>query len=172
MKLPLSVLVSILLNIVAFLFINCQSNQEIKKAKDPSNSQPQEELDMKRLPSSKKEFIQKASHVAYYEIPELSEIVNPEELGTFSIKVNNLSHIERFRNLATSSDQEFYTSPPKNCKPSFNSALVFKFQNQSETILFSRNCGLLYLYQEKLYADVKEQSMNIENTFRMIRSGK
>ncbi|MCC5814401.1 MAG: hypothetical protein JJT78_06570 [Leptospira sp.] len=172
MKLPISIPLSILLYIPLFVFINCQSNQEIKPANDEEKSQSQITVEIKRLKPSKKEFIQKASHVAYYEIPELSEIINPEELGTFSIRVNNLSHIDRFRNLTTSSDQEFYTTPPHNCKPSFNSALVFKFQNESETILFSRNCGLLYLYQEKLYADVKEQSTNIENTFRMIRSGR
>jgi hypothetical protein len=162
----------LIFSILFLVFINCQSKQDVTIPKKSTDSQSQSKAESQNLNPAKREFLQKASHVEYYEIPELSEIVNPEELGTFSIRVNNLTHIERFRILTTSHDRQFQKVPPQNCKPSFNSALVFKLQNKSETILFSRNCGILYLYQEKLYADVKEQSTDIEKTFRMIRSGR
>lgn len=121
--------------------------------------------------NSKKIFLE-SDEIRYFEIPGFTELVNPEELETFSHKVQNPIYIDKFRRITALSAKPYSYSPENNCKPSYNSALVFRKGTQKETVLFSINCGLLYLYEEKLYLDVGLERMEIENTFRQIRSGR
>lgn len=155
--------------LLAFLFF-CNTNQ---KTYSPKNTtEKAEPLTDTKLSSETIDFFLASNQVDYYEIPELSEIIHPEELGTFSIQVKNQSHLDRFKHLVGSRERTYTHQAPKNCKPTFNSALVFHSKQTKEAILFSRNCALLYLYGKKLYSHVTEENMQIENTFRMIRSGR
>ncbi len=119
-----------------------------------------------------KNSILQSNLVVYYELPETTLIQNPEEYLTFSQVVKNQTRIERFKTILTSDQQLYHKSPPNGCKPSYNSALVFESSDRKNIILFSINCGLLYIYKEELFIDVSEQLIDLENNFRLMRSGK
>ncbi|WCL49322.1 hypothetical protein [Leptospira sp. GIMC2001] len=154
------------MNISAYLIlitIHCKSTET--KIETASEKEVQ-------VSQVKKELIQESDSVNYYELPDTTSIENPEGLLTFSLPVTNQIQIQHFRKLVTSASGKYSIHPPSGCLPSYNSALVFKKGSNKEIILFSYNCGLLYMSYEKLFIDVSESRSKIEESFRSIRSGK
>jgi hypothetical protein len=150
---------------IVFLLLLCSCSSTVNTTQQIDDSS-------KPMPHHLKNFLLSSKIVNYYELPDTVMISDPEELLTFSIPVKNPNHLRKFRILTTNTNQKYNSLPPKSCKPSFNSALVFEDENVKQTILFSLNCGLLFFYQEGLYLDVGNQTMDIETTFREIRSGR
>lgn len=150
------------------LLFSCQTSETKLSSKEDKRSEPTK----KEISKSKKELILQAQNIEYYELPDIVDISDPETLLTFSIPVKNKEEIAVLRRLVVSSESPSYETPPENCRPRFHSALVFRHIGKTETLLFSINCGLIYLYQEKVYLDVGMQRMEIEKSFRKIRSGR
>lgn len=152
--------------------VHCQSSIPSPNSKKPSDIKNTQEKTVDSLPSEKIQLLNSADTIEYYELPGTTDLSNPEDLLTFSLPVKNRNHIHQIQRLILASGQTYHRTPPRDCKPSFNSALVFQSPSKKETVLFSINCGLIYLYQEKLFIDVFLQRMDIEMSFRQIRSGR
>lgn len=151
---------------MSIILIQCSSTSEKSEVLSESNNQNI------KLSSNSRELILQSNSVIYYELPETSMIQNPEDYLTFSQPVKNTSHIEKFKTLVTSNEQIYLNSPPKDCSPTYNSALVFRGESKKNIILFSINCAVLYLYNDKLFIDISTNLNQLENNFRMIRSGR
>jgi hypothetical protein len=167
MEISFKKLQKILYLILIILNIQCALPKNESHPKESINN-----LENSYLKLDTKNSILKSNQVVYYELPETTLIQNPEEYLTFSQIVKNQSRIERFKTILTSDQQKYSKYPPKDCKPSYNSALVFETVDQKNIILFSINCGLLYIYKDELYIDITEQLIDLENNFRLIRSGR
>jgi hypothetical protein len=149
--------------LIIFLLISCSTPIKQDNQETPS-TQP--------IPQKLKVFLLTTTNIQYYELPDTEMVTNPEELLTFSNPVRNPSHLQKLRQITTNSQLQYSSSPPKSCKPSYNSALVYTGDTEKQTILFSINCSLLFFYQERLYLDIGNQTMVIEDIFRKIRSGR
>lgn len=148
--------------VILFLLISCSTPSP--QENQSSTTQP--------IPQNLKTLLLTTDNVQYYELPDTKIVTNPEELLTFSNPVRNLSHLQKLREITTNSQLLYSSTPPKSCKPSYNSALVYTKGTEKQTVLFSINCNLLFFYQEGLYLDIRNQTMVIEDIFRRIRSGR
>jgi hypothetical protein len=152
--------------ISCFHIISCASKTQI-----PIEEPPKKSIRV-QLSKETRDSILLSDRVVYYELPETSITQNPEDYLTFSQPVKNSTYIDRFKTLVTSKEQTYLEKPPNNCLPTYNSALVFTISEKKNIILFSINCAVLFLYNDKLFVDISENLNQLEDNFRMIRSGR
>jgi hypothetical protein len=138
-------------------------SEEKYKIEEAEPIQPKEEFRLR---------IRNTEEVLYYELPDSSVLMDPDEYGSFSSRVRNPSHLTRLETLLTSSAQTFLKKPNQSCLPYYSSALKYLGSGHREVVYYSRNCSVLYIQSQGIYVDISEQGLLLEDIFRQIRSGR